>query len=172
MQKSALRPVDLSFGFRNAMRRVAATVSVVTCADEDGWHGMTATAFTSVCSEPPALLVCVNKATTFYRRLSASGNFCINLLSFPHVQISQAFSGRLKSVERFEWGNWAVTRRLPYLIDARANLFCNTESVTHFGTHGIFIGRVEEVIFAEDAIPLVYQDGRYVTTRPLVDERP
>jgi flavin reductase (DIM6/NTAB) family NADH-FMN oxidoreductase RutF len=85
------------------------------------------------------------------------------------VQISQAFSGRLKSVERFERGNWAVARRLPYLIDAQANLFCKTESVTHFGTHGIFIGRVEEVMFAEEAIPLVYQDGQYATTCRLAD---
>jgi hypothetical protein len=29
MQKSALRPVDLSFGSRSAMRRLAAAVSVV-----------------------------------------------------------------------------------------------------------------------------------------------
>jgi flavin reductase len=56
-----------------------------------------------------------------------------------------------------------------YLIDAQANLFCKTEAVTHFGTHGIFIGRVEEVRCAEDAAPLVYQDGHYVTTSQLAD---
>jgi hypothetical protein len=36
--------------------------------------------------------------------------------------------------------------------------------VTHFGTHGIFIGSVEEVRFAMDAAPLVYQDSHDVTT--------
>jgi flavin reductase len=137
-----LQSLNLSSGFRNAMRRLATTVSVVTCADEDGWHGMTTTAVASVCTEPPPLLVCVNRATAFYGRLSAAGNFCINLLGSPHVQISQAFGGRLKGVERFERGNWSLARRLPYLIDAQANLFCKTEAVTHFGTHGIFIGRV------------------------------
>jgi hypothetical protein len=40
------------------------------------------------------------------------------------------------------------------------------ESVTHFGTHGIFIGRVEQVQFAEEAAPLVYQDGHYVGSQP------
>jgi flavin reductase len=165
----ALQTLDLSLGFRSAMRRLAATVSVVTCADADGWHGMTATAVTPVTAEPPALLVCVNTATAFYGRLSASGNFCINLLRAPQVQISQAFGGRLNGVDSFERGNWALARRLPYLVDAQANLFCKTESVTHFGTHGIFIGRVEEVRFAEDAAPLVYQDGHYVTTSEMVD---
>jgi flavin reductase len=167
---SALQAMDLAFGFRGAMRRLAATVSIVTCADADGWHGMTATAVTSVCSEPPALLVCVNTATAFYDRLSASGRFCINLLKAPHAQISQVFGSRLKGVEQFERGKWALVRRLPYLVDAEANLFCTTELVTHFGTHGIFIGRVEEVRFAEGAAPLVYHDGHYVTTSRLVDE--
>jgi flavin reductase len=166
---STLQTQDLSSAFRNAMRRLATTVSIVTCADEDGWHGMTATAITSVCSEPPALLVCVNTATAFYGRLSASGNFCINLLGSPHVRISQAFGGRLKGVERFERGNWTLVRHLPCLIDARANLFCKTASITHFGTHGIFIGCVEDVRFAEGAAPLVYQDGHYVTTSLLID---
>jgi flavin reductase len=59
---SALQTLDLSSGFRSAMRRLVATVSVVTCADADGWHGMTATAVTSVCIDPPAILVCVNTA--------------------------------------------------------------------------------------------------------------
>jgi flavin reductase (DIM6/NTAB) family NADH-FMN oxidoreductase RutF len=124
---------------------------------------MTATAVTSVCTEPPALLVCVNKVTTFYGRLFASGNFCINMLGLPHVRIAQAFSGGLKGVERFERGYWAVARALPYLIHAQANLFCKTESVTHFGTHGIFVGRVEEVRFADTSAPLVYHNGHYVT---------
>jgi flavin reductase len=90
----------------------------------------------------------VNTATAFYGRLSGSGNFCINLLGSPHVLISQAFGGRLKGVERFERGSWMLAGRSPYLIDAQANLFCKTESLTHFGTHGIFIGRVEQVRFA------------------------
>src|ERR1700722_13284507 len=118
---STLQTMDLAFGFRGAMRRLAATVSIVTCADEDGWHGMTATAVTSVCSEPPALLACVNKAAAFYGRLSASENFCINLLGSRHVRISQAFGGRLKGVERFERGNWTLARHSPCLIDAQAN---------------------------------------------------
>jgi flavin reductase (DIM6/NTAB) family NADH-FMN oxidoreductase RutF len=151
------------------MRRLATTVSVVTCADHDGWHGMTATAVTSVCIEPPALLVCVNTVTAFYGRLSASGVFCVNLLGSPHVRISRAFGGTLKGVERFGQGNWRLARRVPYLVDAQASLFCRTASITYFGTHGIFIGRVKEVRFAEDAAPLVYQDGQYVITSRLAD---
>ena len=160
---------DLASSFRNAMRRLAATVSIVTCVDGDGWHGMTATAITSVSIDPPAILVCVNAATSFHRHLSSSENFCVNLLGSPHVQISQDFGGKLKGTERFARGNWRLARELPCLIDAQANLFCKTEARTHFGTHGIFIGSVEEARFSEVAAPLVYQDGHYVTTSPLTD---
>jgi flavin reductase (DIM6/NTAB) family NADH-FMN oxidoreductase RutF len=169
VQMTALQIPDLSSGFRNAMRRLATTVSVVTCADKDGWHGMTATAVASVCTEPPALLVCINTATDFYGPLSASGSFCINLLRSPHVRVSQAFGGRFRGAERFARGDWALARGLPFLVDAQANLFCKTEAITHFGTHGVFIGRVDEVRFCKDVAPLVYQDGHYVTTSQLLD---
>ena len=148
---SNLQTADLSTGFRNAMRRLAATVSVVTCATETGWHGMTVTAVTSVCVEPPALLVCINRATAFHGQLSAAGTFCVNLLGSPQVQVSQAFGGKLSGLDRFETGNWMLARRLPRLIDAQANLLCKTAAVTDFGTHGVFIGRVEEVWLAEAA---------------------
>ncbi len=35
---ATLQTLDVSSGFRIAMRRLATTVSVVTCADEDGWE--------------------------------------------------------------------------------------------------------------------------------------
>jgi Flavin reductase like domain len=58
-----------------------------------------------------------------------------------------------------------------YLISPtpKPAFFCKTETITHFGSHGVFIGRVEEVRFAEDAAPLIYQNGYYVTTSRLVD---
>jgi hypothetical protein len=92
------------------------------------------------------VFVCVNQGSTFYGWLSASENFCVNVLSFPHLEISKGFSDRrLNSIERFATGHWTVARELPYLIGAQANLFCKTGTVTHFGTHGISIGRVEYV---------------------------
>jgi flavin reductase len=166
---SILKTTDLAPDFRKAMRRWAAAVSVVTCADEDGWHGITATAVTSVCAEPPAVLVCINRAAPFHRRLARAGIFCVNLLGLAHAEVSQAFGGRLKGGERFQKGEWTVTCCLPCLVHAQANLFCRTASVTEFSTHSIFIGSVEKVLFADDTAPLVYQDGHYVKTSQLGD---
>jgi flavin reductase len=159
---------DLSSNFRSAMRRLASTVCIVTCADEDGWYGMTATAVTSVCAAPPAMLVCVNTAVRFYRYLSSSETFCINVLGNSHTRISQGFGGQLKGAARFEAGDWMLARRLPFLMDAQANVFCKTESRMQFGTHCIFVGCVQEARFSDRAEPLIYQDGQYVTTSSLL----
>ncbi|AMJ63721.1 flavin reductase [Bosea sp. PAMC 26642] len=151
------------------MRRLASTVSIVTCADESGWHGMAATAVTSVSVDPPSILVCVNGAASLNRPLKTSGRFCLNMLSIGHTDISRAFGGKLKGQERFSIGDWETdgSSGLPYLPDAQANLFCLTDHVVHYGTHDIFIGRVECVRFAEEVSPLVYQNGRYAETREL-----
>ena len=72
--------------------------------------------------------------------------------------------------------NGAFAHRLPYLINAQdlinaqGNFFCKMESLAHFETHGIFMGRLAEVRFAKDASPPVYQDDHYVTTARLVDQ--
>src|SRR3954462_7103791 len=79
--------------FRNAMRRLAATVTIVTTADGGRWHGMTATAVTSVSADPPALLVCVTQSASLQEPLMASGRFGVNLLRACHADLCGIFSG-------------------------------------------------------------------------------
>jgi flavin reductase len=133
MQMPTLQTLDLSAGFRNAMHRLATTFSVVTCADEGGWHGMTVTTVRSVAlSHRPYLFASIRLRLSMGRSRSSRTAYL-------------------------------------YLINAQANLFCKMESLAHFESHGIFIGRPAEMRFAEDASPPVYQDGNYVTTARLVD---
>ena len=156
--------------FRSAMRRLATTVSIVTCAGAEGWHGMTATAVTSVCADPPTLLVCVNRATSLYRPLVTGGAFCVNLLRSSQAPLSRAFGGQVKGPARFALGNWqAEEGGLPFLADAQANLFCAVQRVVECCTHGIVLGGVRAVRFAEAVTPLLWQDGHYVVTCPLAE---
>ncbi|TDU28551.1 flavin reductase (DIM6/NTAB) family NADH-FMN oxidoreductase RutF [Panacagrimonas perspica] len=156
---------DMAQDFRSAMRRLATTVSVITCVNEGERHGITATAVTSVCAEPASLLVCINNATRFYQQLVASSTFCVNMLRTSQVDLSQAFGTRGGGLERFGIGTWAQNEDgVPYLVDAQANVFCTVRNVTHYGTHGIFIGEVSAVLCADEIAPLIYQDGRYART--------
>src|SRR3546814_11559677 len=66
---------------RAAMRRLAATVTVISTRADDGIrHGMTATAVTSVSADPPAVLACVNRSAALHAQLHLGPLFCINLL--------------------------------------------------------------------------------------------
>ena len=56
----------LTMGFRDSMRRIASTVTIITATDHDRHHGMTVTAVTSVSMEPPSLLVCLNNRTRLH----------------------------------------------------------------------------------------------------------
>ena len=43
--------------FRNAMRRLAVAVNVITISVDGAPMGMTATALSSLCADPPSLLI-------------------------------------------------------------------------------------------------------------------
>jgi flavin reductase len=161
-------PASSSADFRAAMRRMASSVSIVTCANEAGWHGMTATAVSSLCVEPSSLLVCIHGTSSFHAVIAASTHFCVNLLDCSQAELSQAFSGRLRGAERFGVGRWhADESGLPCLEGAQANLVCATDARIPYGTHTIFIGRVERVLVAPQVSPLLYQDGGYARSEPL-----
>ena len=49
--------IELEAAFKLAMRRLAATVTIVTAGREGRRFGMTATAVTSVTAAPPTLLI-------------------------------------------------------------------------------------------------------------------
>ena len=159
---------ELNDGFRQCMRRLAASVSVISCAREGGWFGMAATAVTSLSLEPCSMVVCLNTSSSVIGPLIAEGRFYVNVLKRSHADVSSAFGGKLKGSERFGAGHWeGDALGIPYLTDAQANLLCSVGETIRYGTHVVVIGKVEEVRFAEEVSPLIYQDGTYVTTAAL-----
>ena len=150
----------LSNGFRQAMRRLATTVALITSGQGENWAGMAATAVVSVCAEPPTILVAVNRSASLYPTLHAEKRFCVNLLSERHKELVGIFSGQKKGFARFETGGWeAGPGGLPVLPDALSALVCNTVSTVDVGTHTLFIGQVESIINHMDIDPLIWVDG-------------
>lgn len=159
---------ELATSFRLAMRRLAATVTIITTNDGGVRHGMTATAVTSVCADPPSILFCVNQSASIHAPLKVGSQVCINLLKAAHTELSRVFSGKLEGEARFAHGKWdAGEYGVPYLADAQANIFGTVEMLMAYGTHSIYIARVTRAIVHPDVAPLVYQDGAYATAVPL-----
>jgi flavin reductase (DIM6/NTAB) family NADH-FMN oxidoreductase RutF len=164
---------DPALAFRDAMRRMASTVTIITATDRERHHGMTVTAVTSVSMEPPSLLVCLNSRTRLHDILVQARGFCVNVLHHEQAELSIAFSGALPAEERFDKGVWRKTGDgLGYLIDAQACLFCRKVAAMPFGTHTIFIGEVTEVRLGEVVEPLIYQNASYRVSSPPPTRQP
>jgi flavin reductase len=150
---------DRRAAFLSAMRKVSATVSLVTTREDGTAHGMAATAISSLCADPPAILVCIKQSASVHGPVSRVKWFCVNLLSEQHHALFRDFTARRGSA-RFDVGCWIDgPHGLPCLADATATLICFLEQQVDYGTHTICIGRVESVTVAQSGHPLLYQDG-------------
>jgi flavin reductase (DIM6/NTAB) family NADH-FMN oxidoreductase RutF len=159
-------PVEQSF--RDAMRRLAGTVTIVTVANAGEPHGTTATAVTSLSMNPPSLLVCFNRDSRLHALLSAADTFCVNLLHTDNIDISKLFSSPVSSAERFARGDWKFDAgEAPYLANALSSIQCAKDQQIDYGSHSIFIGRVLSARNRAEICPLVYSNGNYAGTTPL-----
>ncbi len=169
MSTTNIENAQVTAEFKRAMRRLAATVSIITTADVNGnRYGMTATAVNSLAMDPPSLLICVNHSASIHGPLIGRGRFCVNVLTTEHEELVADFSGRLKGDARFHADGWREEASgMPYLEGAQCNLFCDIESVVPYATHSIVIGRVSAVRVEEGIRPLIFSDGKLGATQSL-----
>lgn len=156
--------------FKAALGRFASGVTVVTVADSDGDHGMTASAFTSLSLDPPLVLVCVTKGNATHDKLSAASGFGVNILGREQVSVSNRFAGWWKEGVS-KWADLEVSRGdasgAALIGGSLACLDCTSWSTADGGDHTIFIGKVEGIALAPgdrgDQDPLLYFCGGYRT---------
>lgn len=153
---------DIASELRQALRRLAKAVVVITAHHDGQRFAMSATAVSELAVDPPSMLVCVNRTASIYAPLQAGASFGINILHASHEPISRACSGAVKGEARFAIGSWLQgAHGVPYLSDAQATLICTNETRLPYGSHCIFIGRVVEVFYDREVNPLIYADGEY-----------
>lgn len=149
--------------FRRAMSSFASGVNVITVSDAAGdHHGMTATAFCSVSSEPPLVLICVNRDTRTHDLIVESGRFGVSMLSGGSAEISNhcARPGGDKRLPS-DWLAEGTSSETPALAAALVHVDCSIHERREAGTHAVFIGQVENVVFGVDDEPLLYFQGGY-----------
>lgn len=156
--------------FRQAMRRLVATVTIVTAGDAAARAGMVATAVMSVSADPPSLAIGVNREAGVWQAIISSGRFSVNLLSPAHTGLVHPFSGKLQGEERFRLGEWRLHHtQVSYLEDAVVTLFCRVDGSMQYGTHTVFIGAVEEVLTTGAREPLLWGNGGFAQAVALDD---
>ena len=153
-------PIQTSF--IQAMRGIAATVSVISSRDNLDKQAMTATSVASLSLEPPSMLVCVNKESSIHKIMKQGSSFCINVLNRDQKKIAEICSIKGKEEQRFDLGNWEEIEGVPFNKDSQSNIFCICEKLINHNTHTLFIGRVVKIINNECIDPLIYKDGNYL----------
>lgn len=151
--------------FRQAFRRFASTVAVLTYLDRSGApSGMTATSLCSLSADPPSLLVCINQATRTHGEVAHRGRFGVNILSVGQRPIALYCSraGEHKRL-REEWlASDAPESATPRLAGALAHLECDIETSYPAFSHSVLVGVIRDVwLNPQDAPPLLYFGGLY-----------
>ena len=148
--------------FKRAMRSLAGAVNLITSAHAGQRHGMTATAVCSVSTDPPTVLVCVNQLAATHGAIAGSGAYCVNVLRAEDLGLSAEFSSGQSGEGRFASREWTqLATGAPSLADALVAFDCRVvKSIVH-GSHSIFLGQVEQVVFGAKGRPLLYAEGQY-----------
>lgn len=158
-QASAVPGVINSLQFRHVVGHLASGVTVVTTAHDDERFGMTASSVTSLSSDPPMMLACINNAVPTAAAVARAGKYVVNILGESQGELARQFA--VPSNDKFR--NIRVHTGelgLPLLSDALAHIECDVSEQVIGGTHSIFIGRVVSAT-AGQGQPLTYFRGDF-----------
>ena len=145
--------------FRDMISRFASGVTVITTTADDGDHGTTASAVSSLSMDPPMLLICLNKSSATRAAIAKSGVFGVNVLAEHQGDIAYRFAK--KGENKFAGVDTLRGRSgIPLVDNALAHFECEVEETVTGGTHSVFLARVREAS-GTDAAPLTYFRGRF-----------
>lgn len=150
-------------GFVRAMRNVVSGVAIITTFYESQLWGMTVSAFTAVCAEPPTLMVCVNTRTVLAAALREGSGFGVNVLSQDQEFLSRACArpGATKFLGHYLDLADGDSSPGGLLLPASVAAFhCVVTDSRTVGTHLVVMGSVLETI-TSDREPLLYGSGQY-----------
>ena len=151
--------------FIEAMRGIAATVSVISSQNDTTRQAMTASAVTSLSLNPPSMLICVNEDASIHKLLNINNYFCINVLNSKQQDIAKICSAKEEGEFRFSTDSWLEDELAPYLEKAQANIFCKCFEKIKHSTHTVFLGKVIKVLDNGKKDPLIYVNGDYKSIR-------
>ena len=145
------------------MGEFATGVTVITTMDDNGVpHAMTANSFTSVCLEPPVVLVCVAHGTHTHGFLANSGRFGVNILGRDQEEVGAYFAKRpedRKSDVKYSYSEG--DGGLPVLDDSNLFLGCQVIGTHVYGDHTIYLGEVNEIRRLDGKAPLMFYQSRW-----------
>jgi flavin reductase (DIM6/NTAB) family NADH-FMN oxidoreductase RutF len=147
---------------REAMRRFAAGVVVVT-VDADGQKlGLTVGSLVSLSLEPPLVGISIGHQSSLHTPLRRAGRFVVNLLAGDQDHLAAHFARSVPPIAQWVGVSLRASElREPLLDGALAWLECSTRSEHEAGDHTIFVADVRSIEHGRRAPALVYVGSGY-----------
>ena len=153
--------------FRDVLGHLPSGVVAITGADPAGEPtGMIVGTFTSVSLEPALVAFFVDRKSTSFPRIRASGAFCANILSARQEPLCRALSAR--GGDKFAGVGWRPAKSgSPVFDESVAWVDCSIDSVSEAGDHLIVVGRVRDLGISTPTIPLLFFQGGFGGFAPM-----
>ena len=155
---------------------------LVSVADRAGNTNLFTVAWTgTICSDPPMVSVSVRPERFSHHMIEETGEFVINLTTEALVYATD-YCGVKSGRDVDKWREMNLTPiaaehvKAPMVAESPVNLECRVTQKLKLGTHDMFLAEVLAVhvddrymdktgkFCLNDAKPLVYSHGRYLTT--------
>jgi flavin reductase (DIM6/NTAB) family NADH-FMN oxidoreductase RutF len=144
--------------FKELMRRFAAGVTLVTFNENGKLGGLTVSSFCSLSMDPPLVLICIDRKVASHKSLEKTSTFGVNICNSEQGKVAWDFAN--PKVDKNELVNslphQITDKGTPLLEGCLASMECTTTERYDGGDHTIFVGRIEQGNFDENAEPLVY----------------
>jgi flavin reductase (DIM6/NTAB) family NADH-FMN oxidoreductase RutF len=152
--------------FRDVMARLAAGVVVVSARAGDEYRGLTASSLVPIASEPPMVLVVLQRDSATRSAIVESEAFNVSALTRSQEFIADRLAGRAPALDP-QWSS--LPHRLgangiPLVEGAIAWLECKLVQIHRAGDHDICVGAVE-VATSGSGNPLIAWDRAYWTLK-------
>ena len=147
--------------FRSVLGRYPTGVTLVSATDHDGPFAMVIGSFGSVSLNPPLVQFLPGKESETWKRISSTGNYCVNVLGEDQLDVSNSFFN--KEVDPFDAIDWVSgPTGSPIITGCVAWIDCSIQDTHEAGDHYIVVGTVEGMGMGKsEAQPLLFLGGAY-----------
>jgi flavin reductase len=157
--------IDAGLRFRRAAAQFATGVAVVTSMADDVPVGTTVNAFSTVCLDPPTLLVCLRHGSRLLADVERSGIFAVTVLAADQQRQAAWFASRTRPTGAAAFVGMS-TRPAPVtgcllLADGLAYFDCRVRDLCPSGDHTIVLGEVVSCGELWPGEPLVFVGSGY-----------
>ncbi|MBV9447987.1 MAG: flavin reductase [Streptosporangiaceae bacterium] len=154
---------EVSVALRQAVRRLATGVAVVTVWHGDVVHGTTVSSVAAVSREPLLIGVSLREGSDLMEVIMQARCFAVNVLSTRQSALAGWFAdpGRPRGVAQFDHLEWEpdAFSGAPWIGGSLASLGCYLTTAVPVGDHKLLLGEVVTARTGEGA-PLLHFTGR------------